>query len=290
METTITLNTEICRICEETNYLINLFDESNLHLYEKLKEIEDFGENDLFDSMFKYICTSCENTLEGFYEFKIQCRNTRSKLVSAATCGIFVQPQETLIILDDIPDAQEDVVIDDDTESESSVELIQFSESINAQGISNQQMESNVHANNQKSEMKIISVSGSDGSVIEPNHPKSILCTICNKKIITKNYEMHKVRHEQKKIFECTECSQTFMSKKYWIAHLKDHINFREYQCDQCDKAFMVADHLKAHKATHSDDKSFVCSTCNRGFTRYRNLKAHMLKVHGKDISAEGNS
>ncbi|XP_055716764.1 zinc finger and SCAN domain-containing protein 5C-like isoform X2 [Phlebotomus papatasi] len=272
METTITLNTAVCRICEETNYLINLFEQDNAHLFEKLKEIEnipDTSDNVLFDSMFKYICTSCENSIE------------------ATTCGIIVQPQETFIILDEVSERDERIVIDE-TASESSVELIENSDSIEME--SNSIVHNYAPGNSEEIPLKIVSVSGPNGTLTDIQNPKSILCTICNKKVSARTFDMHKARHEQKKIFECTECSKTFLSKRYWIAHLKDHMNVREYQCDQCEYSSMVPEELKAHQLSHSEDKGFVCQICEKAYHRYHNLKSHMQKVHGKDISTSDNT
>ncbi|XP_059619683.1 oocyte zinc finger protein XlCOF28-like [Phlebotomus argentipes] len=290
METTITLNTDICRICEESkNYLINLYEESNAHLFEKLKEIENVAETDenvAYDNMFRYICTSCENTIEGFYEFKIQCQNTRSKLMNAATCGVFGQPQPTFIILDEASQPAEKDVVVDETASESSVELIEDNDAIEIDG-----EEVSPEATNPSNfPLKIVSVVSQEFTITEVPNPKSVLCTICNKKVAAKTFDMHKARHEQKKIFECSECCKTFTSKRFWIAHLKDHISVRENQCDQFDKAFMVAGQAQNHKITHSEEKGYVCPICEKGYNRYHNLKGHVQKVHGKTISMVGNA
>ncbi|GAB0097494.1 hypothetical protein DMENIID0001_131330 [Sergentomyia squamirostris] len=294
METTITLNTDICRICEDTNYLINLFDQNNFHLYNKLKEIEnaqDIRDYEIYDNMFKYVCTSCENSIEGYYEFKTQCKNTRNKLVTALTCGIFAQqtPEtlpDTVIIIDEGQEQEEKNIVND--VSDSSMEVIEYLEdSANYQQQSNYVVPDDSPGNAQEEEdLKIVSVYGQVDTDAESSSSKMVLCTICNKRVTARSFERHKNRHEQRKIFECTECFKTFLSKKNWIAHLKDHVSHQEYPCDKCDKSFSLLSHLKTHQLMHPEDRIYECTMCERSFSRLANLKGHMTRIHRIDISA----
>jgi len=67
---------------------------------------------------------------------------------------------------------------------------------------------------------------------------KPYLCTLCNKRFITKGYlpkhiELH---HSEEKLYSCSQCEKRFSCLSYLKNHVVAHSD--KYKCTECGKCF----------------------------------------------------
>ncbi|XP_055682629.1 zinc finger protein 37-like [Lutzomyia longipalpis] len=74
---------ELCRICESTENLVDIYSETFNHINYKLNKIVDF--TDSSNPRLKFVCLSCCAKVENAYEFKSQCEETYKKLLHQIT-------------------------------------------------------------------------------------------------------------------------------------------------------------------------------------------------------------
>lgn len=89
------------------------------------------------------------------------------------------------------------------------------------------------------------------------------------------------IKSESKKIYKCTHCSKSFVSKSSLDAHIRVHTNERPFQCKQCDKHFKTQGALELHERRHAGIKPYVCTWCGKSFVESSNLKVH-VRSHTK--------
>eukprot|EP00457_Paulinella_chromatophora_P003001 gb/GEZN01003006.1/.p1 GENE.gb/GEZN01003006.1/~~gb/GEZN01003006.1/.p1 ORF type:complete len:496 (+),score=41.55 gb/GEZN01003006.1/:332-1819(+) len=82
----------------------------------------------------------------------------------------------------------------------------------------------------------------------------------------------------------CTQCAQTFPSKKtLWVHEKMKHKGL--VKCNNCDATFLSQEEFEEHQIQeHSrlpggGDKPYLCTVCNSTFSKAFNLKVHM-RVH----------
>lgn len=87
---------------------------------------------------------------------------------------------------------------------------------------------------------------------------------------------------EPKKIYKCTHCPKSFVSKSSLDAHIRVHTGERPFQCKQCDKHFKTQGALELHERRHAGIKPYVCTYCGKSFVESSNLKVH-VRSHTKE-------
>ena len=107
-------------------------------------------------------------------------------------------------------------------------------------------------------------------------------CTQCLKTFSSlKKLQSHVTRvHENKNIFQCSECDQILASTNSLEIHMRSHTGHRPFSCEECEKSFTSLHYLTQHKEFHRKSKDYECDIC---FKRYQNnnaLSQHKIDNH----------
>lgn len=92
----------------------------------------------------------------------------------------------------------------------------------------------------------------------------------------------YKDEHNTSGYIQC--CDTKFVSRTYFVDHLKLHENPLLFQCKQCSRPCSGRINLARHIKNHRTVKEFKCDECGNEFWSLKNLKDHQLKVHGEKI------
>uniref|UniRef100_A0A224X7W6 Putative zisupton xm n=1 Tax=Panstrongylus lignarius TaxID=156445 RepID=A0A224X7W6_9HEMI len=89
------------------------------------------------------------------------------------------------------------------------------------------------------------------------------------------------VERDGKRIWTCTQCDKTFISRKGSIIHQRTHTGERPYSCSVCQKRFIDSSTLMKHQVIHQAVRPFSCVICRRGFNQKVALQRHE-RTHGQ--------
>ena len=88
--------------------------------------------------------------------------------------------------------------------------------------------------------------------------PKPYVCTVCDKRFITKTHMIaHMKRHTGEK-YSCTQCEKCFSSQRGLSYHKNIHTD--KYKCTECGICCQSSKYLAIHRQSHSGEKPFECS------------------------------
>ncbi|KAF6206960.1 hypothetical protein GE061_018196, partial [Apolygus lucorum] len=89
------------------------------------------------------------------------------------------------------------------------------------------------------------------------------------------------IERDGKRIWTCTQCDKTFISRKGSIIHQRTHTGERPYSCSVCQKRFIDSSTLMKHQVIHQAVRPFSCLVCRRGFNQKVALQRHE-RTHGQ--------
>ncbi|XP_014281355.1 zinc finger protein 271 [Halyomorpha halys] len=89
------------------------------------------------------------------------------------------------------------------------------------------------------------------------------------------------IERDGKRIWTCTQCDKTFISRKGSIIHQRTHTGERPYSCSVCQKRFIDSSTLMKHQVIHQAVRPFSCVICHRGFNQKVALQRHE-RTHGQ--------
>ncbi|XP_014245729.1 zinc finger protein 271-like [Cimex lectularius] len=89
------------------------------------------------------------------------------------------------------------------------------------------------------------------------------------------------IERDGKRIWTCTQCDKTFISRKGSIIHQRTHTGERPYSCSVCQKRFIDSSTLMKHQVIHQAVRPFSCLICRRGFNQKVALQRHE-RTHGQ--------
>ena len=116
------------------------------------------------------------------------------------------------------------------------------------------------------------------------NTNNQYICHICGTKYLTKSYYMNHLReHNGLKRLTCNVCNKVFMTEENLKSHKLIHPAVpRPYKCRYCDATYTKDNHRKKHENTrHIRNYSKKCPDCGKLFLDSRSLKVHSV-VHTK--------
>ncbi|XP_055685114.1 zinc finger protein Xfin-like [Lutzomyia longipalpis] len=302
---------DICRICEDTKFLINIMLPENQHLYRKLSEIEgiqldqDHENYEKFHTVYKFICTACENNLEGMYEFWSQCINTRKKLTELQFGKIQGKDEKGF-------EMEVDVKTEDPFEAIEPIEAISPSDPLSSTTMPidpidikdeeedvDEYEDYQVQSFPEEEHREFIEILQSHhiyemdiGILPTKQSPaKKFPCPYCEKSFNKKmTLDRHRVTHQQDKHL-CVQCEMRCEDRKSLIRHiLWDHEKLRKHYCQKCNRMFASEDILKTHMATHITPKRYkhTCPVCTKTFVRLGILEDHIKAHKSQGVDVEG--
>ncbi|XP_038210720.1 zinc finger protein 391-like [Zerene cesonia] len=106
---------------------------------------------------------------------------------------------------------------------------------------------------------------------------EKMVCPVCG--ILTYTLGNHMATHEEKKKFNCSQCTRTFTHKSNLLIHLKQHSGIKDHICEVCGAGFYTQKSLIRHNLIHKGDRPFQCHLCSKKFIARCDLTRH-LRIH----------
>lgn len=93
----------------------------------------------------------------------------------------------------------------------------------------------------------------------------------------------HKTIHTGQKPNKCTECSESFVTRKTLKRHMRFHgATLPTYNCEFCFKQLSTGTSLREHiRRLHSDTPMIKCVVCRQQFATRVEMKNHLENEHG---------
>lgn len=89
-------------------------------------------------------------------------------------------------------------------------------------------------------------------------------------------------RHSSVRPHICGICGKGFVHKSYLMEHMSYHTGERQFQCYHCGNRFQAQSALVKHMKRHTASKDFACNNCPKAFAVKTDLKSHIRLVHEK--------
>ncbi|KAK7113735.1 zinc finger protein 93-like [Littorina saxatilis] len=114
---------------------------------------------------------------------------------------------------------------------------------------------------------------------LHPEEKKHWECSSCSKTFLcSASLNRHRRQeHNGEKIYKCSICNRCFLTSSSLALHRKNHAGNRPFKCgvSGCDRNFGNASAANRHQRTHSDERPFVCIDCGKAFKAQNHLREH---------------
>ncbi|XP_060802984.1 zinc finger protein 714 isoform X2 [Amyelois transitella] len=113
-------------------------------------------------------------------------------------------------------------------------------------------------------------------------HKENVLhkCPTCGKEFpIVARLKNHMLVHTDTFNFFCDLCPYKCKHKYYLVMHMRTHTGEKPYKCPQCQATFVNPSNLNKHKLTHQE-KQFKCMLCEKAFRTNTALREHQEATH----------
>ncbi|XP_072022166.1 uncharacterized protein [Amphiura filiformis] len=92
---------------------------------------------------------------------------------------------------------------------------------------------------------------------------------------LTPEMKRHLHMKQKKKIYQCSKCDKSFVSRSNLSIHMKTHDKRQLLRCEYCNKGFAVRAGLERHIRTHTGEKPHKCKHCPKRFAERYSLTCH---------------
>ncbi|XP_026324782.1 zinc finger protein 578-like isoform X2 [Hyposmocoma kahamanoa] len=113
-------------------------------------------------------------------------------------------------------------------------------------------------------------------------HKQSVLhkCPTCGKEFtVVARLRNHMLIHTNIFNFFCDLCPYKCKHKYYLVMHMRTHTGEKPYKCPECPATFVNPSNLNKHKLTHQE-KQFKCFLCEKAFRTTSALREHREAAH----------
>ncbi|XP_045496994.1 zinc finger protein 675-like [Colias croceus] len=113
-------------------------------------------------------------------------------------------------------------------------------------------------------------------------HKQSVThkCPTCGKEFpIIARLKNHMLVHTNTFNFFCDLCPYKCKHKYYLVMHMRTHTGEKPYKCPVCPATFVNPSNLNKHKLTHQE-KQFKCVMCEKAFRTNAALREHHEATH----------
>ncbi|CAH2239786.1 jg20721 [Pararge aegeria aegeria] len=112
------------------------------------------------------------------------------------------------------------------------------------------------------------------------NHAVAHKCPTCGKEFpMIARLKNHMLVHTNTFNFFCDLCPYKCKHKYYLVMHMRTHTGEKPYKCAECPATFVNASNLNKHKLTHQE-KQFKCMLCEKAFRTGTALWEHHDAKH----------
>lgn len=263
---------------------------------------QDDKDYEMFHTVYKFVCTRCENSIEGWYDFKTKCISTRQKLMknlekakteltNEASMNLPPDPLSPTNQVSLLPSYEpidhnysarmknkndnEDRYFEDEHREE-------FGEYPETQDIANTRKISDETSTQTSS----IQMNEEDGRYFSEEHRENVFVEVEPQHIVEdlssstgacpeRVTPIMPVTQNLKK-FPCTECNKSFNKKISFDRHRVTHQTYKNL-CIRCEQTFEDRTSLIKHiLSAHENLKKYYCKNCNKIFASLDSLNAHM--------------
>ncbi|CAH2037284.1 unnamed protein product, partial [Iphiclides podalirius] len=105
-------------------------------------------------------------------------------------------------------------------------------------------------------------------------------CPTCGKEFpIIARLKSHMLVHTNTFNFYCDLCPYKCKHKYYLVMHMRTHTGEKPYKCQHCPATFVNPSNLNKHKLTHQE-KQYKCMLCEKSFRTNAALRGHHDATH----------
>ena len=121
---------------------------------------------------------------------------------------------------------------------------------------------------------------------------KLIACHMCGKLICKSSFSAHMKRGHTNanpnESYICQICGLQYLTKSYFINHMREHEGLKRITCNVCNQVFMTEESLESHKLTHpAVDRPYKCRYCDATYRKNNHRKKHENTRHIRNYSAK---